>query len=235
MHPPTTATRPPTWRRLLQPLAGWWTRRGTEPVAFRLLGHLEDLGVAVETARRHGKPVRRREGKIRLTHWLLARLEVGLPRIRTIEVWRVVTRSRDGTSVLEEITFLAPIGPGRDMTRLPILTNAAASPVAGGGREIVWRGFEWGRLPLLRDHLTADGELNRRLLGRADGELSGGLRITANSGNRVGVTTTFDRHCLPSADFLDCIDRIFGHVDDYLAERNLAREAEGRGRPRRGR
>lgn len=228
MHPPTTATQPRSWRRLLQPLAGWWTGSGAKPVPFRLVGHLQDLGIAVETARRQGKPVRRREGKTRLTHRLLARFEVGLPRVRTIEVWRVITRNREATSVLEEITFLAPVGPGRDMTRLPILTNAAARPATGGGRAIVWRGFEWGRMPLLRDRLAADGELNRRLLGRADGELSGGLRITAYSGDRVGVTTTFDRYCLPSADFLDCIDRIFGHVDDYLAERNRARQAEQR-------
>ena len=184
MHPLAKATQPPAWRRLLRPLAGWWTGRGVEPVTFRLLGHLQELGVVVETGRRHGKPVRRREGKTRLTHWLLARLEVGLPRIQTIEVWRVVTRNRDATSVLEEITFLAPVGPGRDMTRLPILTYAAVRPGTGGGREIVWHGFEWGRLPLLRDRLAADGELNRRLLG---------------------------------------------HVDDYLAERIRARQAERRG------
>ena len=218
----------PAWRRLLQPLAGWWTGRGVAPVSSWLVGHLQDLGVTVETARRRCKPVRRREAETRLTHWLLARLEVGLPRIRTIEVWRVVTRNREATSVLEEMTFLAPVGPRRDMTRLPILTNAAVRPVTGGGHEIVWHGFEWGQLPLLRDRLATDGELNRRLLGHVDGELCGGLRVTADSGIRVGVTTTFDRHCLPSADFLDCIDRILGHVDDYLAERNRARQAEQR-------
>jgi hypothetical protein len=124
------------------------------------------------------------------------------------------------------MTFVILPEPGMRLNRIPILTNLVKTPADKGKNGFKWRGFEWGRLPLLVDRLKIDTGLNRRLLRYLDTDLPDNLRITVLSGDRIGITTSYNPQRLPSHEFLNCIEDITDHIHDYIAERNRTRELQ---------
>ena len=209
-------------------LSGRGRRRLIRRVESDLVEHLRSIGIRVELQKVRGAPVRTREDVYAVTLRQLATARVWLTGIHSIEVWRITRKGKDESITLDEITYVVALEPGVTLTRIPILTNAVRAEITEGTAELQWRGFEWGRLPLLVDRLKVDRDLNSRLLEHFSKGQPRDMRITALSeeGKRVGITTTYDPQWLPSREFLACIEEIAGHVRDYVTERNKAREQD---------
>lgn len=202
------------------------TTRLLREVKTQLLGHLKSIGVRAELQKGENSEIRRREEGYRVRLRQLAGVRVWLTRIQSIEVWRE-TRKRESNSVTEdEITYVVAFEPGITLSRIPILTNMVRMETAGGKTRFQWRGFQWGRLPLLVDRLRADRSLNRRLRNYYSQDVVDDLRVRALSSKGVGITTSYNRQKLPSREFLNCIEDIAQHVNDYVAERNSEREED---------
>ncbi|HEY91763.1 MAG TPA: hypothetical protein G4O07_08005 [Dehalococcoidia bacterium] len=201
-------------------------RRPTHQVEIQLEEHLNSIGVPVELIRERNISQHRREAKgMTVTTNLLARAHVCLKRITSIEVYRVSTRSREKSTVLDEITYITDLEPGVTLTRIPVLTNAVLTEREDSPAAFYWSGFEWGKLPLLAHCLEVDKDLNRRLLHHFSTDTPGDLRITALPDNKVGITTSYDPQYLPSRGFLSCLEQIADHINRYAVEQNRTRDA----------
>jgi len=188
-----------------------------------LLEHLGSIGVRAELQKIESKELKRREEGYRVRLRQLADIRVWLKRIQSIEVWRESKKRKDESTTDDEITYVVTFEPGLSLYRIPILTSTVKTQRVGGKIRFQWRGFQWGRLPLLVDRLKADRGLNRRLLRHFNQSLADDLRIRALSGDRVGIATSYSPQRLPSREFLDCMEDIAQHVNDYVAERNKER------------
>ena len=201
-------------------------RRQIRQLEAKLVEHLRGIGVRTEEQRAQGTVVRTREDDYAVVLRHLVTTRVWLRGIESIEIWRI-TRKRDKESAtLDEMTFVVIPEPGMSLNRIPLLTNFVKAPTTEGKNGFKWRGFEWGRLPLLVDRLKVDTDLNSRLLGHFNTDLPDNLRITALSGDRIGITASYNPQRLPSHEFLNCIENIADHIRDYVAERNRTRELQ---------
>lgn len=194
-----------------------------------MVEHLGSIGVRAEMENAASREVRRREEGQRVRLRQLAEFRVWLKKIESIEVWRETRKVNNESVAEDEITYVVAFEPGVSLSRIPVLTNTVVTHTRGGEVRFHWRGFEWGRVPLLEGRLKGDKGLNRRLLGYIRQDMASDLRIRALSGERVGITTGYNPTRLPSRGFLDCIEEIAQHVNDYVAERNREREEEGAG------
>ena len=202
------------------------TGRLMRQVQTQLPAHLESIGVRVEVRKARNVSIRRRESRdsVVIMH-LLAHARVWLKGVDSVEVWRVITKARDGSTVVDEISYVAELDPTLTLTRIPILTNAVRAQTDAGRTTFYWSGFEWGNVPLLAHRLEADEDLNSRLLRHFNTDVPGDLRITAYPNDRVGITTDYDAQRPPTREFLSCIEHVINHVNEYVAERNRARDA----------
>ncbi|UCB43600.1 MAG: hypothetical protein JSV77_02845 [Dehalococcoidales bacterium] len=192
----------------------------------QLVEHLRSIGVSAEVQRRKGKVVRTRENGYAVTLRQLVTTHVWLRGIQSIEIWQVTRKGEEKSTTLDEITYMITPEPGMTLYRIPILTNIIKIQTASSEAGFEWQGFEWGRLPLLADRLKTDRNLNSRLLWHFSKNLPDNLRITAPSWDKIGITMSYDPRRLPSRELLTCLEEIAGHVCDYVAERNSAREQE---------
>lgn len=195
-----------------------------QQVTNQLLEHLESIEVSAQTQEAESQKIRRREEGRVVTLRQLASCRIWLRRIHSIEVWREAKKGKDEPITEDEITYVITFEPGITLGRIPILTNIVSIQIAGGKNRVQWRGFEWGRVPLLVDRLRADTALNSRLQKHVNKDLPDDLRIRALSGNRVGITMVYNPHRLPTREFLTCIEDIAEHVNEYVTERNRERE-----------
>lgn len=207
-------------------LSRWSKRRQIIQLEAKLVGHLRSIGVRTEKQRAHDTVLRTREGKYAVVLRHLVTTRVWLREIESIEIWRITRKGNKETMTLDEMTFVIIPGPGMSLNRIPILTNLVKTPENKGKKGFKWRGFEWGRLPLLVDRLQVDTGLNSRLLRYLDSDLPDDLRITVLSGDRIGITTSYNPQRLPSHEFLNCIEDIADHIHDYIAEQNRSRELQ---------
>ena len=225
--------------RIIGPLAGlillgvlfwsfsrWSRRRQIRQLEANLVEHLRSIGVSAEKQRAKGSVLRTREDDRAVTLRHLVTTRVWLKGIQSMEIWRITRKGEKESVTLNEMTFVIVPGPGMSLNRIPLLTNIVKTHTTGGESRFKWRGFEWGQLPLLVDRLETDTDLNSRLLRHLDADLSGNLRITALSRDRVGITTSYSPQRLPSRDFLTCIEDIAIHIQEYIAERNRTRELQ---------
>jgi hypothetical protein len=184
--------------------------------------------VGIDAERQNGKNIvkhtREDDYAVILRH--LITIRVWLRGVESIEIWRITRKGEKESSTLDEMTFAITPEPSMNLNRIPILTNLIRADTAMSKSELKWCGFEWGRLPLLVDRLKADTYLNSRLLEHFDTNFEDDLRITALSGNRIGITTSYNPRKLPSRGFLSCIEDIAGHILNYVAERNRSRELQ---------
>jgi hypothetical protein len=156
----------------------------------------------------------------------LVTIRVYLRGVQEVEIWRITRKGESGTTTVDEITFVIVPKPGMSLNRIPILTNLSMTHTSKGKNRFRWRGFEWGRLPLLVDRLKVDTDLNNRLRGHFATNPPDNLRITAVDGNRIGITTGYDSRKPLTRDFLTCIEDIADHVHEYIAEQNRVRELQ---------
>jgi len=191
-----------------------------------LLEHLESIGVTAQPHEVESKKIRKREEGYRVTLRQLAGFRIWLRRIHFIEVWREAKKGENEPATEDEITYVITFEPGTKLGRIPILTNIVSIQVAEGKGRFKWRGFEWGKVPLLVDKLKADKALNSKLRKHISQDLANDLRIRALSGNRVGITMVYNPHRLPTREFLDCMEDIAEHVNEYVTERNIEREQQ---------
>jgi len=206
------------------------SRRSTkyllQQVTNQLLEHLESIGVEAQTQEAESKKIRRREEGYRVTLRQLASFRIWLKRIHSMEVWREAKKGKDEPTLEDEITYVIAFEPGTTLGRIPILTNIVGIQMAEGKTRFQWRGFEWGKVPLLVDKLKADKALNSKLRKHISQDLANDLRIRALSGNRVGITMVYNPHRLPTREFLACMEDIAEHVNEYVTERNIEREQQ---------
>ena len=197
-----------------------------QQVTNQLLEHLESIGVSALPHEVESNKIRKREEGYRVTLRQLAGFRIRLRRIHFIEVWRESKKRKNESTTEDEITYVITFEPGTTLGRIPILTNIVGIKVAEGKSRFRWRGFEWGKVPLLVDKLKADTALNSKLRKHIDEDLANDLRIRALSGNRVGITMVYDPHSLPTREFLACMEDIAEHVNEYVTERNIEREQQ---------
>lgn len=192
----------------------------------QLVEHLRGIGVDAEGQKSKDTVTHTHEDEyaVILRHLVTAR--VWLRGIESIEIWRIARKIERKSVTVDEMTFVIIPEPGMSLNRIPILTNLIKTPVTKDKNGFKWCGFEWGRLPLLIDRLKADNDLNHRLLGDFDSELTDGLRITALNGDRIGITTSYNPQQLPSRGFLACVEDIADHIRGYVAERSRSRELQ---------
>ena len=204
----------------------WSRRRQIRQMEAQLLEHLRRLGISAEKQKSKKAVTRTHEDEhaVLLRHLLTIR--VWLRRIQSIEIWRITRKRERETVALDEMTFVVTPEPGMSLNRIPILTNLIGASAIEGENGFRWRGFEWGRLPLLVDRLKVDSDLNSRLTEYFDTDMADNLRITALSGKRIGITTRYSPQQLPSRGFLTCIEDIADHIRDYIAEQNRIRELQ---------
>lgn len=187
---------------------------------------MEGIGVRAEVQRGKDTVVRVHEDGYTVILRQLVTINICLKGIQSIEIWRVTRKGKEKAMTLDQVTYVITPEPGMTLNRIPILTNMVRTHTANGKTGFKWQGFEWGRLPLLTDKLKTDQGLNSRLLGLIDEDVIDTLRITASSGEKIGITTSYNPQRLPSREFLACIEDIANHVCDYVAERNSARGKE---------
>jgi hypothetical protein len=207
-------------------LSRWSGKRLTHQMELQLVEHLCSIGVKAEVQRGNGAVIRTREDGYAVMLRQLVTTSVWLKGIQSIEIWRVIRKSKEKSATLDEITYMIPSEPGMTLNRIPILTNIIRTQTADSKTGFEWRGFEWGQLPLLADRLKMDKELNSRLRRYFTANIPDGLRITASSGERIGITMNYDPQRLPSREFLTCLEDIAGHVHEYVAERNSIHKQE---------
>jgi hypothetical protein len=204
-----------------------WSRRyQIRQLEAQLVEHLRGIGVDSERQTHKGTVRRAHEDEYAVILRHLVTIRVWLRAIRSIEIWRITRKGDREIVTLDEMTFVMTPEPGMSLNRIPILTNLIRTRTTKGKNRFKWRGFEWGRLPLLVDRLKADTDLNNRLLGYFDSGMVDDLRITALDGERIGITTSYSPQQLPSRGFLTCIDDIAEHISDYVAEQNRTRELQ---------
>jgi len=191
-----------------------------------LLEHLESIGVTAQPHEVESQKIRKREEGYRVTLRQLAGFRIWLRRIHFIEVWREAKKEKNKSATEDEITYVITFEPGTKLGRIPILTNIVSIQMAEGKSRFKWRGFEWGKVPLLVDKLKADKALNSKLRKHISQDLANDLRIRALSGNRVGITMIYNPHRLPTREFLACMEDIAKHVNEYVTERNIEREQQ---------
>ena len=208
--------------------ARWSRRRLRQQVEAQLVEHLRSIGVRVEPRRVEDAEIRRREDEYAVRLRQLADARVWLRGIDSVEVWHKTKKAGRESVVEDEITYVASLEPGLNLDRIPILTSTVRLQTEGGETAFWWRGFEWGRLPLVADRLRVDQDLNRRLLRHFNTDTPGDLRIRAMPPDRVGISTSHDPEWMPSRELLECIEVISRHVNDYVAERNRERIEEDR-------
>jgi len=169
---------------------GFWfqsrhsARRLSREVEQQLVSHLSSLGIRAQVQKRQGRVIRSREKDCQVTLRQLAHLRVWLRGIGSIEVWRERRKGKEEFSTEDEMTFVVALEPGLTLMRIPILTNLVPSKTPGD-TAFEWRGFRWGRLPLLESRLKADETLNRRLQRQLNRGLPGDLRVRALGSDRV--------------------------------------------------
>ena len=207
-------------------LSRWSRRHQIKQLEAQLVEHLRGIGVGAEEQKSKDIVTYTHEDDCAaiLRHLVTAR--VWLRGIESIEIWRITRKGEKKSVTLDEMTFVIIPEPGMSLNRIPILTNLVKTPATKGKNGFKWRGFEWGRLPLLVDRFKADKDLNNRLLGHFDSDRTDELRITALNGDRIGITTSYSPQQLPSRGFLACIEDIADHIHDYVAERNRTRELQ---------
>ncbi len=208
---------------LLWLLPRWSRRRQIKQLEAKLTEHLRGIGVRVEKQKARSTVVHTHEGDSTLVLRHLVTARVWLRRIQSIEIWRISRKDAKESITLDEITFVVIPEQGMSLSRIPILTNLIKSAEIRDDNGMEWRGFEWGRVPLLVDKLKVDMDLNSRLRGYFDASPSGDLRITVLPGDRIGITTRYHPQRLPSPEFLSCLEDIADHIHDYVAERNRTR------------
>jgi hypothetical protein len=211
---------------LLWSFSRWSRRRQIRHLEANLVEHLRSIDVSTEKQRVKGTVVRTHEDDHAVTLHHLVTARVWLRGIQSIEIWRISRKGERESVTLDEMTFVVIPEAGMSLNRIPLLTNAIKIHTTGDKSCLRWRGFEWGRLPLLADRLETDIGLNNRLLRHLDTDLPKNLRITALSADRVGITTSYNPQRLPSRDFLTCIEDIADHIREYVAERNRTRELQ---------
>ncbi|HEY40731.1 MAG TPA: hypothetical protein G4O18_02605 [Dehalococcoidia bacterium] len=207
-------------------LSWWLRRRQIRQLEANLTEHLRSVGVSAEERRVKGTVVHSHEGDDTVILRHLVTTRVWLRGIQSIEIWRIIRKGKKESVTLDEMTFVVTPESGMSLNRIPLLTNIVKTHTTSGKSGFQWRGFEWGRLPLLVDRLDVDTDLNSRLLRHLDNDLLDDLRITALSGDRVGITTSYRPQQLPSRDFLTCIEDIADHIREYVAEFNRIRELQ---------
>jgi len=196
-------------------------------IEAQLMEHLRSIDVRSEAQSGKSTVIRTREdGYTTVLLRLLVTIHVWLRGIQSIEIWRIVRKGEEKTTTLDEITYVINLEPGMTLNRIPILTKIASTQTADSKTELEWQGFEWGRLPLLVDRVKADRGLNSRLFRHFDSNPTDNLRITAPSGQKIGITMSYEPQRLPSREFLTCIEDLAMHVLDYVAEQNSARAQE---------
>lgn len=204
----------------------WSTRHRTRRLGTQLVEYLRSVGIDAE--RQNGRTTMKHTHEddyaVVLRHLLTIR--VWLRGIESIEIWQITRKGERKSSTQDEMIFVIVPEPGMSLNRIPILTNLVRADTAAGYSRLKWRGFEWGQLPLLVDRLRADTYLNSRLLEYLDTNLLDDLRITALSGNRIGITTSYNPRKLPSRGFFSCIEDIAGHILDHVAEQNRSRDSQ---------
>jgi len=197
-----------------------------QQVTNQLLEHLESIGVSAQPHEVESDKIRKREEGYRVTLHQLAGLRIWLRRIQFIEVWREAKKGKNESAIEDEITYVITFEPGTTLRRIPILTNIVSVQMAEDKSRFRWRGFEWGKVPLLVDKLKADKALNSKLRKHISQDMADDLRVRALSGNRVGITMVYDPHRLPTREFLACMEDIAEHVNEYVTERNIEREQQ---------
>jgi hypothetical protein len=197
-----------------------------QQVTNQLLEHLESIGVTAQPHEVESSKVRKREEGYRVTLRQLAGFRIRLRRIQFIEIWREAKKGKNESAIEDEITYVITFEPGTKLGRIPILTNIVGIRMAEGKSRFKWRGFEWGKVPLLVDKLKADKALNSKLRKHISQDMADDLRVRALSGNRVGITMVYNPHCLPTREFLTCMEDIAEHVNEYVTERNIEREQQ---------
>jgi hypothetical protein len=207
-------------------LSRWSRRHQIRQLETHLVEHLRGIGVDAEEQKSKGTVTRTHDDDYALILRHLVTIRVWLRGIESIEIWRITRKGNKESPTLDEMTFVITPEPGMSLNRIPILTNIAKTHITEGKNGFEWRGFEWGRLPLLVDRLKVDADLNNRLLGYFNTDLPDNLRITVLSGDRIGITTSYSPQRLPSRSFLVCIEDIADHIRDYVAERNRTRELQ---------
>jgi hypothetical protein len=206
----------------------WLNRYRIRQLETQLVDHLRSVGVRAEERKDKVTLTRTREDEYAVILRHLVTIRVWLSGIHSIEIWRI-TRKRDNeSSTLHEMTFVIAPESGMSLSRIPILTNIVKTHATKGRNGFQWRGFEWGRLPLLVDRLKVDTDLHNRLLEYFESDLPAELRITALDRERIGITTGYSPQQLPSRAFVACIEDIAKHIHDYVAERNVYRELQNR-------
>jgi hypothetical protein len=201
-------------------------RRQIRQLEANLVEHLRSIGVSAEKQRVKGAVVRTHGDNHAVILHHLVTVRVWLRGIQSIEIWRITRKGEKESVTLDEMTFVIVPEPEMSLNRIPLLTSAVKTHSNGAKTGFKWRGFEWGRLPLLVDRLEVDTDLNSRLLRHLDTDPPENLRITALSGDRVGITISYSPQRLPSRDFLICIEDIVDHIQEYVAERNRTRELQ---------
>lgn len=198
----------------------------TRQLKAQLVEHLRSVGVDAEEQKSKNAVTRTHEDEHAVILRHLVTIRVWLKGIQSIEIWRITRMGDRETVTLDEMTFVISPEPGMILNRIPILTNLVKTYTTEGKNGCKWHGFEWGRLPLLVNKLKVDTDLNSRLAGHLETGLADNLRITALSGNRIGITTNYSPQQLPSRGFLTCIEDISDHIRDYIAEQNRVRKLQ---------
>jgi len=204
----------------------WSRRHQLRQLETHLVEHLKGIGVGAEEQKSKGTVTRTHDDDYALILRHLVTIRVWLRGIESIEIWRITRKGNKESQTLDEMTFVIIPEPGISLNRIPILTNFIKTHTTEGKNGFKWRGFEWGRLPLLVDRLELDTNLNNRLLRYCDIDQLDNLRITALSGDRIGITMIYNPQRLPSRNFLVCIENIADHIREYVAERNRTRELQ---------
>ena len=204
----------------------WLRKRRIRQIETQLLEHLRSIGIDAEAQKSKKSVTRTHEDEYAVLLRHLVTIRVWLRGIHSMEIWHITRKGERETITLDEMTFVITPEPEMSLNRIPILTNLVITHTTKGGNDFEWRGFEWGRLPLLVDKLRIDTDLNNRLSRHFDADPADNLRITALSGKRIGITTRYSPQKLPSRGFLACIEDIADHIRDYIAEQNRIRELQ---------
>ena len=207
-------------------LSRWSRRHQLRQLEVHLVEHLKSISVGAEAQKNKGTVTSTHDDDYALILRHLVTIRVWLRGIESIEIWRITRKGDKESPTLDEMTFIIVPEPGISLNRIPILTNFVKTQTTEGKSGFKWRGFEWGRLPLLVDRLKLDTNLNNRLLGYCDIDRLDNLRIMALSGDRIGITMSYNPQRLPSRSFLVCIENIADHIRDYVTERNRTRELQ---------
>lgn len=191
-----------------------WRRENERQIEKSLLIHFNNIRIEADPQEEFKRKISSHEGNANVTMHKMASFRVDLDNIKFVEVWRYISREGFAMVIQDELSYIIPINHDDILRCIPILTNIVITK-RNDGKTFHWNGFTWGNLPLLKDRLIADEELNEKLNEFCQKGLLDEMRIHALSNDSVSIITDYNSQKLPTRELISCIEDISKHIVLY--------------------